>query len=245
MRRSKSSDSPRRGGGSRDGGAVGVTELLLLAGRAGGVRGRRACVRGQTRADAKKGGIGPPAARGPRPPPSHFSLPVSLPLFMPDLALVDLDPAAPPPPRGSLLTLRPADAGGWDVLAGATFLGRLPPDTPEPGPGTTVTVRSVRRAPDGGGLVAVLVRLSVGSPAPPVDDAGVRPVARRRGEGKREGERAKKKNPRKTIETRCGRRENAHDRSPHTLHRPRPAGSRPGPGRPAVSPDQGGLRRAR
>jgi len=110
--------------------------------------------------------------------------------MMVDLALVDLDPSAPHPRLGSIVTLR-----GPDVLTADNYLlGRLPPPTsdapPPPASGATATVRSVRRTPEGG-LAGVVVRLGVATAAAPThqpaDDTGVRPVARRRGERGGEG----------------------------------------------------------
>jgi len=165
-----------------------------------------------------------------------------------DLTLADLDPAAPPPPLGSLLTLRASDSGSsWDVYAegASAFLGRLPPDAAAPGPGATATVRSVRRAPDGGGLVAVVVRLSAAAvPAPPADDTGVRPVARRRGETRDERRRARKRLKHDASGSARARALLTPLSSSHR-HRSRPARGRPRPGRPAVPLDKGGLRRAR
>ena len=184
-------------------------------------------------------------------PSSHSSFALSR-LFMVDLDLLDLDPFAPAPRLGSTVTFRPSThpSGGWDVCtAGADQpLGRLPAGAAAPAgvsSASTGSVRSLRRAPEGG-LAGVVVRVTaaaVATSAAPADDTGVRPVPRRRGESeRRRGARARKRlkhdarlflalTPRSLLHTRT--------------RRPRPTRGGPGPGRPAVPPDQGGLRRAR
>lgn len=113
-----------------------------------------------------------------------------------DLALCDLNPAAPHPKLGSTVTLTGSEVHTSDSV----LLGRLPAESVPSPSVTTATVRSVRRAPEGGGLAGVVVRLNTAASAAaaPADDTGARPVARRRGErGRRR--RAKKK----TFEAPC------------------------------------------
>jgi len=108
-----------------------------------------------------------------------------------DLALVDVNPAAPPPRLGSSVSFSPLpeDGAGWSVTAiqgdgttAATVLGRLPPEAGPLASSSAATVRSVRRAD--GVLAALVVRVTEGGgTAAPADDSDVSPVPRRRGKG--------------------------------------------------------------